>query len=407
MYIKKVNNYWSYFLLGMFGFSILGQYLILDIFKFPIMLIEIFYIPFLFKYRTQIMNNFLTFKIRKSYLIPVYFMLILGLLIGIILEGFHILLSYRSILYIILTYSITRKYGNKIDINILRNIFIGSIIGEGIYIMLLPPSKTAASMNILSIVGSLTILLLQEKLFLSISLIIFIFIISIKSGYRIGLIGLFLTLIIIFVINLFKNKKFFNPIKMLYKSVFIFIGLCCFIYIKENLIDIVNYISEVTNMGSFATFRVTTRLEGLINLDFEISQDTDRLKIYRYIIDDFSKCILPRGIIDESNGNIWRYIDIPVLYLYDAIGSISTLILLIVILLKYIKSLFIYLKTYSEKYNSKEYIIVMFPILIFLIIVNGTFMVTSYQSILTGMILGILFSPNSSQGVTKNKKLIE
>lgn len=56
MKIAVKDMVWKLYIviLGLLGFSVLGQYVLLSVLKFPVLLIEVFYIPLFWRYHRQL-----------------------------------------------------------------------------------------------------------------------------------------------------------------------------------------------------------------------------------------------------------------------------------------------------------------------------------------------------------------
>ena len=375
-------------ILGALGFSMLGQFLILNVMGLPISLMEIYWIPVLVFLICDYNNVFKSLSMCSRMLFAAYLLLILGLIIGIA-SSLSIIFAYRSIIYLLISYLIF-KSNNLYNINLLYIFIIAfsAVIGELIFVSFFATDAITSSMNCLAVaIAIFTSFILKKYIFCLISIIISMFL-AINTGFRIGIVIVIICiieLIIIIFLRCIKSKKWNIRLLAICMPVIAIIGWAIFVsYYSE----IVYLIADITGMDEFAVFRVTERLEALLKFDFVASQDGTRLKVFKYVVDRIAQ-LLPRGLVGEVVGEYWLYIDVPIIYLYDIFGSLFSLIIVLWFLGVVISNL----KALNSNITlTKKLSLYTIPIIIILFIINGSFMVIVYQAVITGFILGNLTS---------------
>lgn len=380
-----------YIVLGFLGFSILGQYIILNVLKFPVMVIEIFYLPLLLNI---IKNKKLRFTAKITYS-ELFIILILSLSIGITIiktNDINSLFNYRSIIYLLICLKIFSK--RDISISKLYWISLGAIYAEIFFTIFISQNDIVSSSNCIAIALIIIIPFIQKRYIISIINVIICFFYSINTGFRIGIIITIIAVLEILIFLIFY-KKILRTIKgILYFPIILLILFYVSNLLKNNYIQIVEFIAELTGMSTFAKFRVTEKLQGLFSGNLEVSQDIGRIYIYLEGLKNYFNSIIPKGLIGEAQGFYFNYIDVPITYLGGIFGNIISIIFIVKIIIRYCKVVYKKVDNYKLNYQytqEKILIILAIPILLVLFIVNGSFFVIVYQAIMTGMILGLLF----------------
>lgn len=384
MNIKQNAIYLYSFILGLFGFSILGQYIQLNVLKFPYYLVEIYFIPAILMNLSSTSGYFNRIRLSTALLM---LLVLMSMFSNIINTGeiFSSIIAYRAILYLIFFVSYFRKKQNEIPLNLVLLISFGAVCGELIYVLFVSTSLVSSSINCLAIAILIWVLYMKKKyLFTMVSIIATLFLV-INTGYRIGFFVIALTIMSIFVYTL-VNSNHYKSIGQRFKAVLFFVvGFFGVLYFIINLNRIVERIAALTGMSDFAVFRVTTRLESLLSLDISTSQDTGRLEMFN-VLQDRIWFIIPRGLFGFVEGGIEYayYIDVPVTYLLDIFGSAVTLVIVFYFILKFIQQA----KTKKIDKQMRSMSIWLIPLLGMLLITNGTFIANTSQAIIVGTILG-------------------
>ena len=394
MQIRKkriLANIYKIFL-GMFGFSILGQYILLDVLQLPFSLVEIFFIPIIWIKRKSLFIavkrlNRLSFK-----QIVLYFLLLFGFLYGTFATfDFWIILSYRSIIYMIIGFVYMQKQETSCQLSDIWLVSLSAIIGETIYVVIISTSSIVSSTNVIAIALAIFTAFMLERYIMALGTIALSLFLTINTGFRIGIVIVVVCTIEMLLFTLIRKDRKNKIISRIRRGFFLLILIIILIILLNNYEQIVNIIADLTGMSTFAVFRTTERMRELLSFNISASQDTGRLDISMYAIQRLPQ-IFPRGLIGESIGEYWLYIDNPLVYLYDLFGSIATIGILVWLVMLIINNLNNYI-LYS-KIPIKLLCIWMIPVLLILFVVNGSFMVIVYQAIETGLILGILSNKN-------------
>jgi len=149
---------------------------------------------------------------------------------------------------------------------------------------------------------------------------------------------------------------------------------------------IIDYLASAFNLNPVSVYRITHRLSLFISGDITASQDNIRIEAYKRIGSEFFNSIIPTGLVGKSYGETGVYTDVPILFIYDAFGSVITYMLIIII--GYI-GMNAFFRSFKRTENKIDVVCgLMFPIIFMLLIVNGTFLVFVNVSIITGIIFG-------------------
>ena len=391
MRMPRIRNVYL-FLLGFLGFSMLGQFIILNVLHFPFSFMELYYLPLLVKYRNKLATCMKKVFVHPSCKILILeFLLLSGILIGFIETlDFSILVNYRTIVYMILIIEYVNMYGISINIDTVYYINFAAILGDFAFINIFSNSDITSSINCVAIALAVFSAFINERYTLGGLAAVIGILNGITSGFRLGIIVSFLIIIEALVFTLVRNDNRCVR-KVLPKRLGIFIAVVGLVIAAiVNYESIISFVATKMGMSYFAIYRVTERMKGLLSLDFVGSQDTERLSIFQYPAQRFIRCILPRGLIGEAIGEYWLYIDVPILYLYDLFGSICACTILINCFYQMCR----HIKFMLHKFADRKVVLVtlMMPVLFLLEIVNGTFVVVLFQGIETAFILAVVFS---------------
>lgn len=382
-----------FFLLGFFGFSMLGQYVVLNFFHLPFSFMEIYFIPFFFLNASNIIKYFSRIlKKQPQMSLLMWSLIVIGIIIGIFeTQSISFLLAYRSIIYMLLIYYYVKKNTDKIQLNTFMYLNIFAVIGDLIYIKFISTSQINSSVNCIAIgVAIISAFVLGKYILGCVSFLLGIFL-GILSGFRIGIVVSVLCFIEALVFMTFKYNKTLR--KRFFKIILLSFFIILVFFIIINYEEIVKFLAEKLGMSSFAIFRITERMSGLLNLDLSSSQDAIRFEIFQYPISNFISSILPRGLIGELTNEYWLYIDVPILYFYDIFGSLFSLGIVLYWSYKMILKFYnLSKKIYKSKIDESMVTlsILLCPLLVMLFIINGSFSVIVFQAVETGILLGNL-----------------
>ncbi len=362
----------------------------LNILQFPIFLVELYYLPVLYLWRKKnVISSHL--KIEKNILL-LCAVLWVSSMVSIVLYGPYAITEYRAIIYMLFVYGLYKGNYVQISLTQLYYLSMGIIFGEGIYVLFVKTGSTTSSLNMLAIAVFLISALMLKKYYMLILGAAWVAVYAISSGYRMSVIAFAIsvaTLLIYLWLSRSVRRNVVKVFVMLAVSISMFIAAVLFV---NNLETIVMWVAEITGMGTFAIFRVTTRLQSLLMLDFETSQDGARFAVFSMIFTEFFESVFPVGIDASRNGN---YIDAPMIYLYALFGSVLAWLLVIRNCFVVGKSFLTFCKFGKFRSEASECCLFVMPLVACLLIANGTFIVTTNKAVLLGILLGTLENKNS------------
>jgi len=386
-----------YLFTGVFAFSSLSSYLIIDKLNLPFYLPELLLFPLLifkskviFFYLKRLLTNL------KSLIKLIFSLNIIGFLILLAHLNYpnsigSIISTSRPIIYIILIafgFSIPKNINFKFMFYLVIGIFIGDFINV-LFISNIPYQ----AVNIIGLFLFISLPIIYKKNILQIITISSSTILILNAGFRI----LILTVVISFVFShFFMIIKASNRPYVLAKKVFIKIIIFLIIFFLSSYL--VNFYIQNFDLDRFTYFRIYDRTVNLFTGGIEKSQDISRFKKITWIWTKFYENIIPKGFIMEASGNIGNYNDIPIIWFYVTIGSFTSLFFLPWLLWKGFNFLIYKLKT-SDNVDTSLAIAVF--LIGSLLLLNGRFLYITYESWLFGIILGRWFSRESF--LIKNK----
>lgn len=372
------------FFLGFIGFSMLGQYLVLNVLHFPFYFIEWLYFPLIARYGIRAFQNAKAHLMVSSVVFG--FCLLLGICVGIVQSGsVGFLQEYRNIVYIFIIYQYVKRHGVDVNPMVFINISFYAVTGELVYIVFVSNSNIVSSMNCVAIAMAIIGYFVYGKNKWGVTSFMLALLSAMLSGYRIGIVVSVCSLIVACLYILFKKGSALSRTQLIRRIIMSGVIVVLIFLVIVNYKAIVTVIADAMGMSKFAIFRITTRMEAIFRLDFSTSQDTARLKIWMKPIEIFFESILPSGIIGKRG----TYVDAPITYLYAIFGSIGAIVLVIMIVSLVLRRMY---ERRINKVNSQLYSLLslMFLVLAALFLLNGTFIINMYQAIMTGIILGLL-----------------
>lgn len=374
----------------------LGQHLILNVIGFPIFLVEILYIPLIFKYGSKVLKSYAVHQTPCLFLLEI--MLVVSLAFGILSSKSPTLVfDYRSIIYLLIVFHYVRKNGIDIDLNTILYINLFAVLSEAVYVLYISQSVIVSSMNIIAVATTVIVSFMCEKYIFGILAFAACFVMGIISGYRAGIIFSVAALLVAIAYTIVRSDRSKNIMVRVKRVLFLLCIVFLFVIVIANYMEIVTFIAEKTGMDQFAIFRVTERMEGVLSGDFSSAQEAQRFEIWAIPFDDFFSCIIPPGLTRRQG----IYIDAPIVYLYDIFGTIAAWLIVAFFIVKIFSSIKLaFAKSNKSVVSSNRalstYAMLMSPIIAALFIINGTFINNVYQAIETGIILGILCSKSKN-----------
>lgn len=374
----------GFFLFGFICFSGWSNYIVTQLIGLRYYVFEVLLIPFLIYYWRQIQSNYRLMR-QNTKTITVLFLIyaFVCMWIGFVKSGGHfeaIVTTSRTLFYLIIIAGFFST-GIKLDISKIHWICIGATLGGGIYNSLFVLDEAGySSLNIIAVTLMVLIPASQAKMKQTAFCTIIAAIIAFVSGYRINIVMILAALVIGIFSNLLRRKTGVKPIVVL----IIFVISAVIIY--KNFYPITDFLIKTFDMDSFTVYRARDRLYAFFSMDFEASRDMVRFDLYQQIGDQFLEKLIPCGLIGKSAGYYGTYFDVPIIFLYDAIGSLAAWIIVIILAYKGLRSYVFVIRNSVDAWSvvCGEMIFVY----LFLIIVNGRFLFIAYETLLTGLIFG-------------------
>lgn len=386
---KKKNNNLLYFSLGILVFSRFSSYLVNDIMRLPFYFIEIPLLVFcVIKYKSVI--SWLKKTVNKKVLILVFIALtyILVILFSIKRSSsfFEVFSVSRGGLYITIFAILSSVRQKEYSYEFLFYLSLGALLGDFISQVFIDSDALKLN-NLLTTTFAIMLPIIYRKKthgLIALSLALFV---SFYSGYRISLLLFFISLIIVFTAIGIKRVR---SIKLKTFDFVIFFLFTLIVATYKRIVDLFFYFMQnIVHMDPYSFYRVTKRFYQAATLNFDASRDTMRFEAYSSLYTDFLEKLIPAGLAGRTIG-IGIYYDLPMTYLYDAIGSLGALMLIAFILFRSLPR-FLYVVT-NIKPSTDAVIALSFPVLIILFALNARFFLITYESIFMGLILGRLIS---------------
>lgn len=375
-----------YFITGLMAFSAISFYLTRIKLGLPFYLPELLLIPLLVVKHKMVrlyIKQLLKGLLVNAKLIPWLMVWILLVLLGYIFTNdiFAVLSNGRAILYIILlAYLFSRS--RTVSYNFLFYISFGAVVGEllnsffhfGLYRMEGP--FLISSANIIAVFLCISIPIIYRKFLLQIITTLMVIMLIINCGFRIVLI----VAVISFIFSHFAVLIHHNYKQTILNVIYLLI--ICFI-----ILNFLTYFINLYGITDYRYYRLVTRSENLLKGNIVASADEGRFNkmklIWKTIL---SEKILPHGFISEGKGLVGLHNDVPIIFLYDTIGSALSIVLLIWILFR--GGRFAMHEIKHPTFSVDTSIALFFIALILLLFTNGRFLYITYESWLFGIILG-------------------
>lgn len=391
--IRRILEYIYMFILGFIGFSRMSQYVIFNLFHLPFYLIEIFFIPF-FAYKWNEYSSLFVRNSRTKRFVAWTMLLIYDVVIGCIVSMNIIdtVTTSRALIYIIYLALIFEKK-KKFSLDKMFLIAFGATLGEFFYGIRLS-SADIASINTSCLAIMLFIPIIKHKYLLFAGCSLLALVVSINSGYRIGIFVLLLALVECIVWVVLKDEK--KTIRSIGEKLFIPVGLIIvMVIVAQNYNWFIQFSSRILGTSQYAIFRVTQRLEALFTGNFNQSNEQLRFEVFKYAGTAFWPSFFPKGLVGKTMGTLHYYYDVPIVYLYDAFGSVPAYVIVVVCSIKGFRC---FLGAFKK--SACDYIVLsglMFPILFMCLLTNGSFLYITFQCITTGIFVGEWFAYRSTK----------
>lgn len=366
---------------GAIALSSWSYYILCDLIGIPFYLYEVYFIPLAIKYRRQLLKYNFCCKFTvgawvAAIVIVVFF--ILGIVINPNYAVAHIT-TYRTIFYIFAGILIVSSW-TRFNITILQCLCVGSCLGQFAYMSTIATNANETAVNIVAL--SLMIIIPSAKGNVKQTMLYTAFglFLAFRSSFRINIVVVLISLGITLFLSWFVTKS---------RKLFMFIGFLVIagLVIIANLDAITAWMVDVLKMSNaMSIYRITARLKALFSLDFEQSQDMVRFELMGKMFTSFSEYLLPTGLIGKAIGEYGIYKDAPIIYIYSAFGSVVGLLLTVFVA---VKGLLYMIKSVVQKQQGQLVFGSMLVVYIILFLLNGTFLIATYDACLTGVVFGV------------------
>lgn len=360
-----------------------SYYILCELLKLDFYLYEVFFIPIILFNLNKFTGKI---KISKGYL-AVSFLVIVCFFFGMFKYPQYIMshiTTYRTIFYYVIIICIF-KNTTEINLNLFKWICFGSVIGDFLYSLTVNSTSDTSAVNLVALAVLVIIPIIQNKLMETIIFSGLTIVVAFRSSFRISivLVAAAIMLALLYVVVVQHN------IKVMFIAIILGIIMVIFVLNFESFINI---LVEKTGMNSYAAYRVSVRLKHMIHGNLAGSQDTIRYETFSRVAKEFWNKILPNGVIGKSIGEYGVYKDSPMIFLYDALGSAFSWIIVIYLEIKGIIVAKLALFNKEKKYLG---FLAIFTILfLILLLINGTFLLNTYEVCISAVVLGYWLNPN-------------
>ncbi len=382
-------------LLGALGFSRAGHFLLMDGLGLPLSLMEVYYIPLLIYWRRPILRfvrHRLTRATRCQTLL--WTLLVSGLAAGLVRTlQWSFLTEYRSMLYLLIVFGMVRRSERTIPVMVIQRVALYTVVSELLYIVVCSADEISSSVNCVAIAAAILAAFLCERYLLGMVSFALGAFLGIVSGFRIGIVVAALALVESVIFVLLRRDKQGSARVMLRRWAVVASFAVVVVVFLNFWQPIITTVARWTGMSDFAVFRVTVRLEGLLKMDMAAAQEGTRLMIFRYPLERFLQSLLPRGLIGSLTGEYWLYIDVPILYLYDIFGSLAAWGMLGWFGARVLAAMKLLFRRLPEGLEHsldsfRLLCLLLSPVMLCLLIVNGSFIVITFQAVQNAVLLG-------------------
>lgn len=372
-------------LLGFFVLSSFSSDIALIFLNMPMSLPELFAIPFFFLLPKDIKKLRFNKKTLFSLLVLWILLLLMALLYGEF-RLYSILGTARAYLWLFVFYSIYSTSGNKIYLEDLMYISLGSIIGWLMssvlalrFALTMSDENEAVYGVLLSVPLFFSIVYVKKNHFLFLIGIILVLLICTTSGTRRLIFISVITLFLIGLSAILTNKR--NLIRVCFFSLII---TGAFVIIIPLMRD---YVREASPM---IYYRVFDRTEASISGNVDDSDQGRFQDIVSLFADSYKYILPPRGFVSHQAGvdkHAGDFNDLPLFELFWTYSLFGTFIILFYFGRLYLMKL---RKVFHNRDDISFVIFIYGSIMILLLFIEGTFLAYPYATPITGACLGLL-----------------
>ena len=386
--------FWALF--AFVALSSWSSYIVTNVLGLRSNVYELYFIPLIIYYRRDIFKTDSGKKLKMklshkafNYIGFVFCCFIVGLIVcgfkefsgfsgNLIIE--HIM-AYRFVIYsaFIICYF---SQVNSINLKLLLYICFFSVLGDFVAILTIHSANYASTVNLIALSLIVIIPIVQNHIVISITNVLFAFVVAFRSSYRISIVVVFVAILFSLIYSAAIRKKMKSILLLL-------LAMTAFVYLFQNFDVIVKAFSDSFGMNYASYRRISYRLTEALH-----GGEIGRSEIYLERLQLCTSEVIPFGLYRRAVGEYGWYTDTPFVFILDAFGLIGGIPVLFLAIRKGVKICVLSLK---KNLPCLGILAIMFPIYIVLFIFNGTFLFWTYVSCLSGIVLGYWFNPNVNQ----------
>lgn len=273
-------------------------------------------------------------------------------------------------------------YAQKKSINIWKMHYICffAVLGDFVNVLTVHADDTQMTLNLIAIAIFVIIPIVQNNLALSIVCSLFATVVAFRSAYRISILVVLVAILFSLIYAAIIRRK----LKSLLLMIVAIVALFCLI---QNFDSLVKTFSELFDMNYASYRRISTRLISAVH-----GNDIHRYEIYEERISLCFTEIIPFGLFRRAVGEYGWYTDTPFVFMLDAYGVLGGVALVFISIKKGIGIFVKALRSPTKPFLGV--LAVLFPVMLVLFVLNGTFLFWSYVVCMTSAILGYWFNSN-------------
>lgn len=353
-------------------------------------LIELLFIPILWHYikkRQLKLDGYLKITVGELLLAG---WLVFSIILAIFntADAFAVITCIRPFIYMLLIFKYLKINKTQLNLSHLYILAIGCVLGEFVYIQNFSVFFTERGyhhINIIAIALITIIPVIQKRYVWAMVSFVLGFAVSVTSGYRINIlvsiVALTSSVIVIFLIS--SNIK--------EKMLFLLVSICLILVLLwsvNNFSQVSQFLTKTLNLSDAVVTRSLDRIENL--LEGELTQgDENRMKHLVKPFREFGNHLAPRGPVGKTDlQRFGYYTDSPMIFFYDVFGAIGAWIFALACAIKFIGQGIKIGMNWKLASDYNRLFLVMLPVWVCLIVLNGTFLTFVHISILFAFAAG-------------------
>lgn len=380
--------------------SLWSNFLITKVLHSPFFLYEVFFIPPVVMY---VRKNGMTFfkRLIDRRMLIAGGVLAVFLAVGILRNPSYLIAqvtTYRVWIYFLVIILICFR-AEMPDLDTIFAACFGAVCGDTLFCLISPNGWSITPLNLIALAVVVCIPLVQGKYGVFAVGIAVCVVDAFLSGFRISFVVIAAAYIfgLLFSVVCSRRKKDFILFGITVAG-----AVIVFVFFDP----IAAAMQSIFHIDEFAFFRVTQRLKALIRFDFVSSQDAQRLKCFEKPFDLFLQRVIPRGLVGKGDGTYGAYKDVPIVFLYDSFGSVAAWF--VSAFVGCVGAWNIYASYKKRTSPELGFLGAMFPVIVVLFLLNGCFIMDTYEVCISAVILGywlknFLILPRTDTIVRKEK----